>query len=220
MTLSLVARIFHWEGPPLDSISTTQLEDLIKRARSGCADSLGRLLELYRRYLGLMARLQLDAGPIRAKCSPSDIVQETFLQANRAFENFAGNTEGELVAWLRRILASQVAMQIRRYATRGRDVNLEQQLHAQMEGSTVMLSGIMDRGKSPSQSAVRREQAVVLADALAHLPEDYREVIVLRHLRGQTFPEVAKEMGRSIDSVKGIWQRAIKQLRDLLADEI
>ncbi len=83
-----------------------------------------------------------------------------------------------------------------------------------------MLSGMIDRGKSPSQSAVRRERAVILADALAHLPDDYRDVLVLRHLRGQTFPEVARQMDRSLDSVKGLWQRAVKQLREQLGDEV
>jgi len=204
----------------LDSVSTNELEDLIRRARDGCGDSLGRILELYRRYLSLIARLQLDGGPIQAKCSPSDIVQETFLQANRCFGDFAGRSEGELIAWLRKILVSQMAMQIRHYGTQRRDINLERQLHVEMEGSTIMLSGLAANGKSPSQSAVRRERAVILADALAHLPGDYREVIVLRHLRGNSFPDVARQMDRSVDSVKGIWQRAVKQLRELLGDEI
>ncbi len=204
----------------MDSVSTVELEDLIVRARGGCDESIGDLLELYRRYLSLIARLHLDGGPIRAKCSPSDVVQETFLQANRGFANFAGRSEGELVAWLRKILASQVAMQIRHFGTQGRDVNLESQLHVEMEGSTIILSGIVDRGKSPSQHAVRRERAVILADALSHLPDDYREVIVLRYLRGKTFPKVAKQTDRSVDRVKAIWQRAVGKLRELLGDEI
>jgi RNA polymerase sigma-70 factor (ECF subfamily) len=203
----------------LESLSSSEIDDLIHRARSGCVDSLGQLMSLYRRYLNLIARLQLESTSLQAKCSPSDVVQETFLQANRAFADFAGQSEGELIAWLRSILTSQVATQVRHFGTQGRDVYLERQLEYECEGLTLM-SGIVDRIKSPSQSAIRRERAVILADALAHLPDDYREVLVLRHLRGQSFPEVARRMERSLDSVKGIWQRAIKRLRDQLENEI
>ena len=74
----------------------------------------------------------------------------------------------------------------------------------------------MAQQSSPSQQASRREQAVLLADALAELPADYREVIVLRHLEGLTFPQVAQRMGRTLDSVEKLWMRALVQLRQLL----
>jgi RNA polymerase sigma-70 factor (ECF subfamily) len=69
---------------------------------------------------------------------------------------------------------------------------------------------------SPSQSASRREQAVLLADALEKLPEDYREVIILSHLESLSFSEVARRMARSVDSVKNLWARALARLRRAL----
>ena len=72
---------------------------------------------------------------------------------------------------------------------------------------------------TPSQRASRREQAVLLADALSLLPDDYREVIILRHLEGLTFPEVAARMGRSLDSVEKLWVRALARVRTALGDE-
>jgi RNA polymerase sigma-70 factor, ECF subfamily len=71
---------------------------------------------------------------------------------------------------------------------------------------------------SPSQQAVRREQAVLLADALQDLPEDYREVIILRQLEGLSFPDVARRVGRTEDSVKNVWLRALARLRRALQD--
>ena len=73
----------------------------------------------------------------------------------------------------------------------------------------------LDAGRRPS----RREQAVLLADALNHLPADYREVLILRHLEGLTFPEVADRMGRSLDSVEKLWVRALPRLRRALGAE-
>jgi RNA polymerase sigma-70 factor (ECF subfamily) len=72
---------------------------------------------------------------------------------------------------------------------------------------------------SPSRQASRREQAVLLADALGKLPEAYREVIILSHLEGLSFPEVARRLGRTLDSVKNLWARALARLRRSLEGE-
>ncbi len=71
---------------------------------------------------------------------------------------------------------------------------------------------------SPSQQAARRERAELLADALDTLPETYREVIVLRNLEGLSFSDVAARLGRTEDSVKNIWLRALSRLRRKLGD--
>jgi RNA polymerase sigma-70 factor (ECF subfamily) len=65
---------------------------------------------------------------------------------------------------------------------------------------------------------LRREQRVILADALAKLPDEYREAVVLRFLEGLSFAEVAARMGRSVDSVRKLWTRGLAQLR--LAAEV
>jgi len=204
---------------PLDPVSPAELGDLIQRARTGCCDSLGRLLEMYRHYLTMIVSMEID-GPFQQKFSPSDVVQETFLQAHRGFGDFVGRGEPELLAWLRKILASQLAMKIRHHRTAGRDVYRERQLGIVIEESAVTLSEIFSQRKTPSSSAIRRERAVLLADALAHLPDDYRQVIVLRHLRGHSLVEVAQQMDRSYESVKKLWQRAVKQMQELLGDEV
>src|SRR5207253_544528 len=117
-------------------------------------------------------------------------------EAHRDFAQFRGATEGELVAWLRQILATTLANQVRRFrGTRKRDVRLEQELAGDLDRSSRALArGLAAKESSPSQHAARREQAVLLADALDRLPADYREVIILRHLEGLKFPEVARRM--------------------------
>jgi RNA polymerase sigma-70 factor (ECF subfamily) len=81
------------------------------------------------------------------------------------------------------------------------------------ESSRCLESALQAKTSSPSRQAARREQGVLLAAALEQLPAAYREVIILRHLEGMTFPEVAGRMGRSLDSVKNLWARALAQLR-------
>jgi RNA polymerase sigma-70 factor (ECF subfamily) len=81
------------------------------------------------------------------------------------------------------------------------------------QSSRVLDRGLVAAQSTPSQQASRREQAVLLADALGRLPQDYREVIILRHLEGLTFPEVARRLGRTVDSVEKLWARGLARLR-------
>jgi RNA polymerase sigma-70 factor (ECF subfamily) len=194
-------------------------DDLLSAARTGNGPALGRLLEGYRRYLTLLARLEIDRR-LQGKLDPSDLVQETFLEAHRDFAQFRGSGEAELLAWLRQVLVRNLANQVRRYlGTRGRDVRLERELAAQVDRSSQALDrALAAPHSSPSKQADRREQAVLLAEALGRLPEDYREVIVLRHLQERTFPEVAARMGRSVESVKKLWARALARLRGTLGE--
>lgn len=193
---------------------------LLAQARQGKGESLGRLLEQYRGYLRLLLRLQIGRR-LRAKVDDSDLIQETFLEAHRQFERFRGQSEGELVNWLREILAGSLARVIRYYyKTQRRDLRLEQELAAAFDASSQgMIKNLVAPGSCASSAAVRREQSVLLADALEKLPDAYREVIILSHLEGLSFPEVARKMGRTLDSVKNLWARALAKLRRMLNAE-
>jgi RNA polymerase sigma-70 factor (ECF subfamily) len=200
------------------SLSADQTpEQLLFLARAGSRSALGQLLEMYRNYLTLLARLQIDRR-LRGKVDAADLVQETFLEAHRDFGQFRGMSEPELVGWLRQILVSNLANLVRRYlGTQGRDVRLERDLSVAVdESSRVLDRALAAPGSTPSQQAARREQAVLLADCLDRLSADYREVLILRHLEGLGFPEVADRMGRTLDSVKKLWARALAQLRGTL----
>src|SRR5579864_732387 len=107
---------------------TEEPEDLLREAKAGDAATLGRLLELYRRYLSLLARVQIGRR-LQGKVDASDLVQETFLDAHKNFGGFRGGSEAEFVAWLRQILAANLADLLRRYlAAQGRDVRLEREI--------------------------------------------------------------------------------------------
>lgn len=199
-------------GPPAD--------DLLARARAGDDDARGRLLEAYRNYLTLMARVQLGKS-LRGKVDPSDVVQEAFLEAHRDFRQFRGETEAELLAWLRRVLATSLADQVRRHrGTQRRDLRLERQLAAALDRSSQALErGIAAPDSSPSARAERREDALRLAEALERLPADYRDVLLLRHFQGLTFPEIARRLDKTLDAVKNVWLRGLSRLRRTLEED-
>jgi RNA polymerase sigma-70 factor (ECF subfamily) len=203
----------------MSAVSQSDPERLLLLARDGDLAALGRLLERYRGYLGLLARVQIGRR-LQGKVDAADLVQETFLKAARDFAAFRGHTGDELAGWLREILACSVANLVRRYlGTRRRDQRLERELVDELDRSSRALDGgLLARGSSPSQQAARREQAVLLADALDRLPDDYREVLILRHLEDLSFPDVARRMHRSLDSVKNLWTRALAHLRRAMGE--
>jgi RNA polymerase sigma-70 factor (ECF subfamily) len=195
---------------------TQDPEELLRQARSEQEGALGALLELYRHYLALLARRQIGQR-LQGKVDASDIVQETFLEAHRHFANFRGTEEPQLLAWLREILAGKVANLVRHYfGTQGRNVRLEEDLVVELNDSARFFGKeLVGSLTSPSVQAARREETVLLADALAQLPEHYREVLILRHLEELTFPEIAQRMQRTQDSVEKLWLRGLAQLRQI-----
>lgn len=190
---------------------------LLDQARAGDSQALGQLLESYRAYLTLLARVQIGRR-LQGKVDAADVVQDAFLGAYRDFGQFRGATEKEFLGWLRQILAYVLANLVRYYqGTQRRDVRLERQLAIELDQSSHALDrGLVAEQSSPSQQAARREQSVLLAEALARLPETWRDLLVLRHLEGLTFPEVARRLGRTLDSVKKQWPRALASLRRVM----
>jgi RNA polymerase sigma-70 factor (ECF subfamily) len=190
---------------------------LIEEARRQEPGALDRLLESYRNYLRLLARAGIEPA-LRSKADPSDLVQETLLKAHRHFDQFQGRDEPELASWLRQILARNLADLARKYhGTAARRVAREQSLEDLLGPASRALGALLaSNGQSPSQSAQRRELSVVLADALAALSADYREVIVLHTLEGRGWDEVAAALGRSPDAARVLWARALKKLRPLI----
>lgn len=188
--------------------------DLLLRAKKGERQAIGQLLEHFRSYLKLIASHEIGSK-LGAKLDASDVVQDTFLDAHRYFENFQGESVTQFTAWLRSVMAGVMANYLRRYlGTKARDIRLEKQLAADLDNSAAMLSELLVASiSSPSQNIMRDEQTVQLAKAMSNLSADYQSVLTLRHIEGLTFPQIATRLNRTVDSVEKLWLRAVVQLR-------
>jgi RNA polymerase sigma-70 factor, ECF subfamily len=189
----------------------------LSAARAGSRDALGTVLETCRRYLLSIARHELT-DDLRAKGGASDLVQDTFLDAHRAFEHFQGNSEGELQAWLRRLLHHRAAKFGRRYRT-----TQKRRLAREASLSVARLPAGDETGPrtelpSPSTQVMAHEQAQQLGKALERLPEDYRQAITLRYVEQCSFVEIGRLMKRTPNAARLLWLRAIERIKHELRD--
>jgi RNA polymerase sigma-70 factor (ECF subfamily) len=180
------------------------------------ARDFGPTLERFRAYLRLLARMQMDPR-LQGKLDPSDLVQQTLLQALRALDRFQQRSDAELAAWLRQILAHNLANAARELGRAKRDVARERSLEAALEQSSARLEGwLIAEQSSPSQQAERKEQVLRLAEALGSLPEAQREALTRRYLQDWSLDAIGRHLGRSPAAVAGLIKRGLKQLRLLL----
>jgi RNA polymerase sigma-70 factor (ECF subfamily) len=172
-------------------------------------------LERFRGYLALLARLHWDSR-LQAKYDPSDLVQQTLLEAFEKHAQFRGSGDAELAAWLRQMLAHNLADVLRALGQAKRDVNLERSLDAALGESSSRLEGWLAADQSsPSQRAMQQEELLRLADALDQLPALQRESVVLHHLQGMSLADLAGHLNRSEASVAGLLRRGVGRLREL-----
>lgn len=204
----------HDDRAPGDDPRGARIARLLREARTGDAEARERLFEAGRSYLAVAAGFQLQRR-LRAKVDVSDIVQESLLDAHDGFDRFAGTTAGEWVAWLRRIATRNALDAAKRFrGTAKRDAAREVPL-----GGAGSRDGWQEPAapvSSPSQRALRGEEELFLAQAIAALPPDQREVILLRNVERLPFEEVAGRMGRSAGACRMLWMRALAALRTRL----
>jgi RNA polymerase sigma-70 factor (ECF subfamily) len=185
---------------------------LLDAARGGHDDAFGKLFETFRRHLLLVAHEELPPT-LRGKLGASDLVQETAVDARRDFPAFRGASAEECFAWLRAILRNNVVDAVRRYgSSQKRAVALEVSLTSpsgRREGAMLEATHGL-----PDGSAIRREDAGLLATAMGRLSSDHQTVLRFRYWEGLSFVEIGGRMSRSPDAVRKLWYRAVQRLQE------
>jgi RNA polymerase sigma-70 factor (ECF subfamily) len=177
-------------------------------------------LERFRAYLGLLARLEVSPA-LRDKVDLSGVIQQTMLEAHQGLGDEPGRlrTDDELAAWLRSILGHNLADTLRRLTAQKRDVRREWSLDAALDQSASRLEHwLAAEQSSPSARAIRQEELLRVAEAMAGLPEAQRRAIELHHLRALPLAEIADELGTTKAAVAGLLHRGMKALRARLGE--
>jgi len=183
----------------------------LAEAQAGSRSALGRALEASRKYLLLVANQSLDDA-LRAKGGASDLVQDTFVEAQRHFDRFTGKSEEELLAWLTAILINRLRNNVRHYHAEMRDVDNEID-QAQVEAALVQLR---DYSATPGADAIARDEQRRVQLALVELTEPQREVLNWRAFQGLTFVEIGQRYSCSEEAARKRWVRAVRELEKVL----
>jgi RNA polymerase sigma-70 factor (ECF subfamily) len=184
---------------------------------AGQSDELAQRLESFRNYLLLLARVQLN-GRLRGLLDPDDLVQQTLTRALEKHDRFRGLDEAQCAAWLRTLLKHTLIDAARKLPRNG---TVARSLEAAIEQSSAQMESVLAADQtSPSGQVERQEQLLRLADAMAALPDDQRRAVDLKHLQGLALIEVASRMGRSVPAVAGLLHRALRSLREDLAESL
>ena len=181
-------------------------------ARAGSPEALGQALEACRDYLLRIAQREL--GPdLQAKGGASDLVQVTVLDAIRDFAHFHGNTDTELLQWLRRLLLNNLADFTRQYRdTAKRQIEQEVRLEGG-DSSAERGGGLAAAWPSPSGEAMANEQAEAIRRAVERLPDDYRRVLVLRYQDERSFDEIGDLLGLTANAARKLLLRAVERVQ-------
>jgi RNA polymerase sigma-70 factor (ECF subfamily) len=188
-----------------------RFEQLLEDARGGSREALGKLLNPFRRYLLHLGAAEIG-GELQPKGGASDLVQDTFVVAQRAIPRFHGNTEEEFRAWLRQIFLRTLSGFRRHYQARSkRQIVREVSLDDGRVGHSLKNSLEASRS-SPEREASRSEHSQRLHEAIEHLPSLHREVVILRSREGLHFDEIGDQLGCSADAARKVWKRAVDHL--------
>ncbi len=192
--------------------SSVPFMQLVLAAQNGDPTALGQLIEQCRDYLLLIANEDISPE-LHGKFGASDFVQETMMIAHQKFPQFRGQTPAELKGWLRQILRNDLLRARRRFVTaQSRDVWREQRLDDSQRPNL----SIKDANDTPSTAALAAEEARILKEAMARLPENYRRAIWLREWEDRSYPEIGAQLGISEEAARKLCRRALDKLEDFL----
>lgn len=187
-------------------------------ARQGDESARNHLFAAGRSFAAIIARVQLHRR-LKTKVDPSDLVQQSLLEAHRGFDDFQGQTPHDWLAWLKQIVTRNALDADKHYRGAAcRDLRREQPQMASGDSNGTAHCSPIDPAPTPSQFLSGCERELRLAEALEQLPNDYRQVILLRNVERLTFDQVASQMNRSRGACQMLWMRAVDQLRTRLQD--
>lgn len=189
--------------------------DLIAQARTGDQRAFGALCDRYQARLRRRVERRLSRG-VQRRVAVSDVIQEAHMVAFGQIEDFEDRGSGSFGRWLGRIVDLKAQQLVRHHAGTAKRAISAEVTRAQRGP----LGAVRGRGASPSQVAMGEEMRAAAQRAVARLPENYRQVIQLIQGEGLTTAATAERLGRTTDSIKGLYSRALARLaRELNLDK-
>lgn len=196
-------------------------QELLDQARQGNDEAINRLMDRHRDALQRLVQMRLD-GRIRGRVGSSDVVQDVLIEAHRRLETYLQNPVMPFHLWLRQIAKDRIIDAHRRHrgsAKRSVDREAAMVAPAGMDRSTMELAAQLCDGElTPAAAATQRELARRVEEAIAKLDDRDAEILIMRHYEQLSNQEIAQALSLSEPAASMRYLRAVRRLRELLAD--
>jgi RNA polymerase sigma-70 factor (ECF subfamily) len=205
----------------LMDIQVVETSELLARAKAGNLQALNEIFARHRDRLRRMVDIRLDRRLV-ARVDPSDVIQDAYLDVARRLEEYLRDPKLPLLLWLRFIVGERLLKLHRQHlGVQARDAGREISLYREAlpEASSAALAAqLLGRNTSPTHAAARAERMLRVQDALNNLDPIDREVLSLRHFEQLNRRETAQVLGIEDAAAAKRYIRALKRLKDTLAD--
>ncbi len=198
--------------------SKSDSAELVDRALAGSSTALESLLLRYRERLKRMVQIRMD-DRLSCRFDASDVVQDALLSASQRVHRYADGPRVPFYVWLRQIARDRLADLYQRHVvTQKRTVLREQKWGLSQDSVMKFVQQFGDLGTEPDRLAIQQEMQTRLYQALECLPDNDREIVVMRHLEQMTIAEIAAACMVSEGAVKMRQLRAVRRLRAAMHD--
>lgn len=202
----------------MSNIDDTDTEQLIRRASKGNSCAVDQLFERHRRRLRGMVEVRMDPR-LGRRVDPSDVVQETLVVAHKRLDDFLVNRPIPFYPWLRSLAWNHLVDLHRRHVgSQKRSVDREVHLGINDNSALMLVGQLSGSSMSPSQKLMRKELKQRVMETLDAMPEDQREIIVMRHLEGMSVDEIAAALDMPSGTVMSRHFRGLQAMRRILDD--
>ncbi len=203
---------------PSDDTTTT----LLVAARGGDHDAINQLLETHRASVRRLVQLRLDRK-VQRRVDVSDVVQEVMMEATGRLDKYLGDPSMAFHLWLRQIAWDHIIDTYRRHRVSAkRNMDREQPMTAPAgtDNSTMeLVVQLCDPALTPAAAATQREIAEKVEAAVELLGDQDREIITMRHYEHLSNLEIAEALGLNAPAASMRYLRAIRRLRELMAQQ-
>jgi RNA polymerase sigma-70 factor (ECF subfamily) len=192
---------------------------LLARVAEGDSSAADQLLHRHRERLVAMVRLRMD-GRLTARFDPSDVVQDSLVEAHHKLPKYAKSQPIPFYLWLRGIAWQRlVHLQRQHLYAKRRSVGREERVPFVSDQSEALLAErLVQSATRGSGHVIRKEVRTRVRAAIQKLPDISREIIVLRHLEELSFKEITEVLGLSEAAIYSRYRRAIESLTQSLAE--
>jgi RNA polymerase sigma-70 factor (ECF subfamily) len=198
-----------------DQPNSEETRDLLERVRQGDREAFDRLFTHYQGYLRRVVALRLDPQ-LRARVDPSDVVQETQLEAFQRLQSFLEQDSTlPFRLWLRQLAADRL-QKLRRFHVHTARRAVGREVHLPEESSFQLANQVLATDTTPSQHLDRRELARRVNDAVNALAEPDREILLLRSFEGLSYEEAGYLLGVEPAAARQRHARALLRLHRLM----